>query len=364
MRPQQALASSPVLKPGEAGRHEVSINGLFETDSITYYYVVTTDGQQQWLVTRRYNDFLSLEQQLRGRVPLPSLPRKSVVRKLLSSSFADRRQKGLLYFLQVAVRADPGLQLLPQLRNWLGLPELRPPLDVGLAVPPPGSAQQPSLAQAVEAPTQPVAAGTLVSTQPPDPAHAQPAYAQELHETPVSAPAFAAQPTCGHPTASPTPPVYAPPPISQPAVPAQSVYAQPASAQPAYAQPAPTSATPVYAQPANMASPACTTPVYQHHDQPDISPAAAAVGAGAVGLVGGMLTENALENQHHDFIGGGGVGPGGPGICGFEEVIGHVRVDAFWNPEASSEITNHDRSGRLESIREQVQWGQVATFAL
>jgi len=324
MQAQQALASAPPLAPGEPGRYEISINGRFETDCITYYNVVTFDGQQQWLVTRRYNDFLSLQQRLRGRVPLPTLPPKSVVRKLLSSRFAERRQQGLLNFLQAAVRADPGLQLLPQLRSWLGLPELRPPLAVGLTAPQPGSAQQPFAAQAIVAPTQPVAAAT--------PVLAQPAYAQQF-------PATAA-------------PVYAQPPISQPAVPAQPVYAQPAYAQPAYAQLAPAYATPAYAQPAYMASPAYTTPVYQHHDRPGISPGVAALGAGAAGLVGGMLIENALEHRHHGFMGGGGFG--GPGIFGSEEVIRDVRVDAFGDTETRTEVIDRDMFGNIDGIREQI----------
>jgi len=367
MQAQQALASAPPLSPGEAGRHEICINGRFQTDCITYYNVCTFDGQQQWLVTRRYNDFLTLQQRLRGRVPLPPLPPKSVVRKLLSSRFADRRQQGLLNFLQAAVRADPGLQLLPQLLRWLGLPELRPPLGVGLTAPQPGSAQQPFAAQAAAVPTQAVAAATPVYAQAPDPMLAQPAYAQQFPATAVPAPVSAVQPTHAHLAAAPTP-VYAQPAFSQSAVPGQPVYAQPAYAQPAYAQPAyaqpaPAYATPAYAQTAYMASPAYTTPVYQQQDRPNISPAVAALGAGAAGLVGGMLIENALEHRHHGFMGGGGFGPGGPGIFGSEEVIRDVRMDAFGDTETRTEVIDRDMFGNIDGIREQIvdrdAWGDV-----
>jgi len=303
------------------------------------YFLVSASGPQgpnggAWQVRRRYNEFQRLHDELaRHRVVLPAMPPKSFFRARFSGGFQEDRRRQLEYILQAALQSDPSLLMLQELRTFLGL---MPGAAIAASAPSTG----PVMAQA--APVVAQAVPVQQATAPP----------AQVAPQPIS---VYAQPT----------PVYAQPP---------AVHAQPAAV---YSQPAPAYgvAPPVY-----MAPPIYDTPSYHHshHSHHSGHVAAAAVGGGVAGLVGGMMLENALEHRHRDrYI--EEVRPGifgtetlieqsrPHGFFGSEQVVEDVRTDMFGDTEIRREVIDRDMFGRVTDVREEVidrdMFGNVTEYS-
>jgi len=295
--------------PAADGPHSAVVHDDgFEQENVKYF-LVTVSGSKvasgaSWQVRRRYNDFQRLHDQLaRQRVLLPPMPPKSFFRLMLSGDFREERRRQLQNLLQTAMQSDPSLLYLQELQAFLGVqgpPPMPPPAQC-----PPFSA--PVLSAAPEAQAMMPAAGQavpVVAQAMPAVAQAAPAVAQATPEV-AQVPAAPMQPLQHAPAYAQAAPVYAqqqsyaqPASAYSPYSQAPMAYAQPVGAYPgtgpAYAQPAPAYgfAAPVYAAP----------PMYDarmHHQSQQSYGAgnmvAAAAGAGAAGLVGGMLLESMFD---------------------------------------------------------------------
>lgn len=231
----------------------------------------------------------------------------------------------LEHVLQAALQCDPSLVQLRELRAFLGLATVAAGPQAAAMSGMPASQAVPVLAQV-----------------PPACAPAPAAYAQ-----PVGA-------------CSRNGPIYA-----QPVVPAPVAYAQPIGPYPgtgvAYANPAPTYglAAPVY-EPQPMYS----TPV-QHHSHSSGHMAAAAVGGAAVGVIGGMMLESAIEGRHREhfieerrdgFFGTDTVieQSRSHGFFGSEQVVEEVRTDMFGDTEVRREVVDRNMFGQVTGVREEV----------
>eukprot|EP00929_Paragymnodinium_shiwhaense_P043732 TRINITY_DN2246_c0_g1_i4.p1 TRINITY_DN2246_c0_g1~~TRINITY_DN2246_c0_g1_i4.p1 ORF type:complete len:207 (-),score=91.24 TRINITY_DN2246_c0_g1_i4:289-909(-) len=72
-----------------------------------YVVQVEKEGVQAYTIKRRYNDFLTLYNSVKGEMTdLPPMPPKSFFRRLLLPSFLDKRQTQLDELLAAIVRTD------------------------------------------------------------------------------------------------------------------------------------------------------------------------------------------------------------------------------------------------------------------
>jgi len=227
-----------------AGLHSVVVYDDCYEQNGTKYFLISAQGPQgpsggAWQVRRRYNDFERLHDQLaRHGIFLPPMPPKSFFRLMMSEDFRQERRMQLEHVLQAALQCDPSLLCLQELRAFLGLTP---------------------------------AAGAHAAPIPP--------FVPIAQAMPVMAQALAA------------------PRYAQPAAPAPVAYANPVGAYSgtglAYPQSAPAYgfAAPVHT-PAPI--PMYSTP-FHHHSHKSGHMAAAVVGGGVAGLIGGMMLESVLD---------------------------------------------------------------------
>jgi len=329
-------------------QYSVSIGSRQQTDSVTRYQITVSDGAHSWIVMKRYTEVEVLHRALQYSMPgLPQMPQKSFWRKTFSKGFQNDRQLRIAGLLQAMVAKDPQLTM-PQLRQFLQVPNsLTPQSQPGLQVQPP---QQAPSAQAYQQGGMPAQAMQQAPSAPP--AYGQPAVAQAQAQ---AVPAYA-QPAVAQAAARPVyaqpAPVYAQPPVYAQAV------AAPAYGAPVYASPA----VAPFGQPVYGAGPVYGMQPpphhHQHHGMGGMGmPIAAGIGGLGVGVVGGMMMENAFENRHRDVIyedrgmmGGGMMGGGFGGGFGGSD-FREVRTDMFGDREVTEVRTDMFGDRQFTDVR-------------
>mmetsp|Transcript_56685 Transcript_56685/g.160926 ORF Transcript_56685/g.160926 Transcript_56685/m.160926 type:complete len:451 (+) Transcript_56685:80-1432(+) len=266
----------------------------------------------------------------------------------------------------VNVQAQQGQPCAIQAQLMAGLQVTAQAQSVAAQVPPAIAPAQPvaTSAQAVGTPVQPA------KPQPVVVAQALPAVAQALQAVAQAQPAFAfAQGHPAHAQLGQAFPACGPAPVHQPMHPCcrtgpvctqpAPMHAQPAAA---FAQPAAACAQPAWAHPYHGgAQPACAQQA-SHGTVGGLSATSAALGAGAAGLIGGMMLESALESHHHRPHGGGFFGadrimeidrPHGFFGFGSEQVIENVHTGMFGDTQITREVVDRDMFGNVEGVREE-----------
>lgn len=108
-----------------SGPFIVAVDGwTVEAEGVTFFTVQISGAGRGHTVSRRYREFLRLDQEVRrGLRHLPDLPPRSEFRKRLQSGFMETRRQGLGTFLAAVVATDPFCLRTPALRKFLDLPE-------------------------------------------------------------------------------------------------------------------------------------------------------------------------------------------------------------------------------------------------
>lgn len=97
------------------------LDGNDMEDGVCFYEVAVFDGDRQWAVRKRYQEFAALNKALHGLVELPPFPPKSVFRNRFSAGFRNKRYQQLDVWLRALLAEDPCLSRFDALRKFFGL---------------------------------------------------------------------------------------------------------------------------------------------------------------------------------------------------------------------------------------------------